>query len=118
MAVETKPQSKPPATNYQGKIPGPPEDFLTECNNYLSSSGWTKLGTDESGITTWLDPISNVPQKSVRTLVGTLPNKNGEPINNYQQVGPPVPWTYGMNEAVGIQRLRDIAKAKTESKVA
>jgi len=108
-----------PKTHSNSPVPGPPRTFIDECNEYLEASGWKKLGTDESGITSWEEPMGTGSRAGVRKLQGYLPARNGaEPTPLYQIVNPPTQWTYGMNEAVAIQRQRDLAKERAETKKA
>ena len=117
MADERKPQ---PILNH-GKVPPPPtlqphhnQGVVDKTTEYLVSRGWRLLGIDECGLTSWEDPRGTA-DRVYGEKVFQLPTRSGGKENVTQRTCPPVYWTYGMNEAVGIQRVRDLEPEKKAS---
>lgn len=86
-----------------------PYAWVVEQENYLISKGWERNGSDRRGISTWNDPAGTMasPEEVVQ---GTLPDKDSKTEREFKQiVGPPIPWTYNLEEAIDVQRNRDRA---------
>lgn len=120
-----QPEAKPPetpATQLLDSLRGPdqalaagrrgePSDWLTRNRNYLEENGWLEAGSNEAGLSTWVDPLgTNDPGKKVDAVV--LRTKGGGKETIQQLRFGPCPWTYSMDEALAFQRGRDRAKPK------
>ncbi len=81
---------------------------------YLEAAGWTQVSANGRGDTFWADPAGEGDRASKPEVASHLPGKDGsDPVPVTQHVCPPVPWTYGLHDAVTVQRARDRAtKAK------
>lgn len=71
-------------------------------NEYLESKGWEFNGNG------WIDPASKQP---VREKVHSVKQLNGETKRITQPILPPIAWAFEEEEAVAIQRQREVVHA-------
>lgn len=107
----TAPISTPVANMPEAPVKprGEPSAWLTEARAFLESRGWTESGNNERGDATWNDPVGSTA-KPVKVEAVVLRTKNGGKETIMQSRGAPLPWVYGTDEALSMQRQRDRAK--------
>jgi hypothetical protein len=108
-------QTKKPQQQQPERLPNEPprvvqappmHDYLQQCDSYLESKGWEKMGSNEYGVGLWQDPIGS-NQRAEPTTVIELPAKGGGTETIRQMTGPPLSWIYTTYEAMCHQRERD-----------
>lgn len=99
MSTQTSPvkEIKPQPAQPRARAQQTPEEYLAEA-------GWT---TDpHTGL--WADPKGSTAKATKREI--SIPRRDGTVEKVRQSVGPPIPWSYTLHDAVLIQRGRDAAK--------
>lgn len=81
------------------------EEWSNSCKAYLLRRGWKEVCMGARVV--WSDPMGVNRPKGKLTHEGTLPAQGGGSENLMQWHGPPCPWTYGLEQAVAIQKSRD-----------
>jgi hypothetical protein len=95
-----------PTVINQQSLPTTIPSWMTEVENYLTRSGWTKLGTSDRGVSLWQDPLGTNSSGEKKPTV-RLPIQGGGEEQIYQCILPPVVWNYTSEDAMTIQRYRD-----------
>ena len=93
------------------EVPAYDLDWLRQCETYLVNHGWENDGNSPSGLPTFRDPKGSRLRGEFRE-VATLPNKGDDlhPTITVRQFHvPPAPYSFTIEEAVGMQRRRDKA---------
>lgn len=93
------------------------DDWKNDAEAYLKSRGWTHGGTDERGMGLYFDPAAKDQKSELRPAV-TLPVAGGGKEIISQWHGPPVVWCYRMDEAMLIQRQREVAGETIQDRIA
>jgi hypothetical protein len=104
------PQPLPPVQQV-GRPPSSPSlpVWVQDAEDYLTSRGWTKLGSDELGRGVWADPHGKQEQRAEKRPAVTLPVAGGGHEVVSQYFLPPAAWDYTTEEALWHQRQRDAA---------
>jgi hypothetical protein len=121
--VEGLTQVLVPANMLQRGQPGPTPLPIAPANaeyvaaqfEYLEDNGWENMGCNELGLARWRDPVASDDTRGVRQQVrvagtkdGMLPKQGGGSEPLYQTVVPPVRFDLTTEQAVTIQRRRDV----------
>lgn len=112
---------KPTGAAAQVVVPPPPETAMDRTmpneqeQQFLTSHGWVKDGTNDRGESRWADPEGMKGNRGKLQPAVELPSRDGgDPTVIQQVVCPPANWSYSQQEAMAMQRLRDAAKKKPE----
>jgi hypothetical protein len=95
------------ATTPEGHVVS--RDWLAQAEEYLSRTGWQKLGVNERGLAVWQDPQGAQDPRGQKQPTVKLPIVGGGEEQIYQCVLPPATWTYTTDDAMQVQRGRDRA---------
>lgn len=93
-------------------LPPIASEWQSQAEAYLADNGWEQVST---GV--WRDPVSAGDSRGTRVQVGSLPKPNSpgvvEPL--VQMVVPVSRWDRTTEEALQLQRMRDVAGKSEDS---
>jgi hypothetical protein len=96
------------------QAPAPPaqgsRNWREEAFAFLESKSWKSLGWSEAGNAVWADPNGRAQNVTTKRRVELPTKERGQGPNViFQVVGPPCDWNYSTEDAMVVQRSRDLA---------